>query len=66
MAPYVMSRTIQGIQESDRVDLGHGLGHLEIGKNLAALVKVPKPRRRRVKPWSAVEAGAVPRGRGDS
>jgi hypothetical protein len=29
----------------------------EISKNVASLVAVPKPRRRRVKPWSIVEAG---------
>lgn len=35
----------------------HAVTEEEIGKNVAALVKVPKPRRRRIKPWSAVEAG---------
>ncbi|GAA2260183.1 hypothetical protein GCM10010232_58970 [Streptomyces amakusaensis] len=48
---------VQGSRDALRAALTHAVAEEEIGKNVAALVKVPKPRRRRIKPWSAVEAG---------
>lgn len=50
-------RVIQAARDALRAALTHAVTEEEIGKNVAALVKVPKPRRQRVKPWSAVEAG---------
>lgn len=40
-----------------RAALTHAVTEEEISKNVASLVKVPKPRRRWIKPWSVVEAG---------
>ncbi|MDI5971469.1 tyrosine-type recombinase/integrase [Streptomyces sp. SL13] len=50
-------RVVQAARDTLRAALTHAVTEEEIGKNFAALVKVPKPRRQRVKPWSAVEAG---------
>ncbi|MFK0296421.1 tyrosine recombinase XerC [Streptomyces sp. NPDC090442] len=49
-------RVVQAARDALRAALTHAVTEEEIGKNVAALVKVPKPRRRRIKPWSAVEA----------
>ncbi|WP_030988933.1 site-specific integrase [Streptomyces sp. NRRL S-1813] len=54
---YASRRVIQAARDALRAALTHAVTEEEIGKNVAALVKVPKPRRRRIKPWSAVEAG---------
>ena len=48
---------IQGSRDALRAALTHAVTEEEISKNVAALVKVPKPRRRRIKPWSVAEAG---------
>ncbi|MEW2548891.1 site-specific integrase [Streptomyces sp. NPDC047002] len=50
-------RVVQGSRDALRAALTHAVTEEEIGKNVAALVKVPKPRRRRIKPWSVAEAG---------
>ncbi|WP_207309718.1 site-specific integrase [Streptomyces kasugaensis] len=49
-------RAVQAARDALRAALTHAVTEEEIGKNVAALVKVPKPRRRRIKPWSAAEA----------
>lgn len=54
---YPSRRVIQGSRDALRAALTHAVTEEEIGKNVASLVKVPKPRRRRIKPWSVVEAG---------
>ncbi|AIA04841.1 putative phage integrase [Streptomyces noursei] len=46
-------RVVQAARDALRAALTHAVTEEEIGKNVAALVKVPKPRRRRIKPWSA-------------
>ncbi|MFE4536704.1 tyrosine recombinase XerC [Streptomyces scopuliridis] len=50
-------RVIQAARDALRAALSHAVAEEEIGKNVASLVKVPKPRRRRIKPWSVAEAG---------
>jgi integrase len=54
---YPSRRVIQAARDALRAALTHAVAEEEIGKNVASLVKVPKPRRRRIKPWSVVEAG---------
>ncbi|MCX4824208.1 site-specific integrase [Streptomyces sp. NBC_01142] len=54
---YPSRRVIQGSREALRAALTHVASEEEINKNVASLVKVPKPRRRRIKPWSVAEAG---------
>lgn len=54
---YPSRRVIQAARDALRAALTHAVTEEEIGKNVASLVKVPKPRRRRIKPWSVVEAG---------
>ena len=54
---YPSRRVIQGSRDALRAALTHAVSEEEIGKNVAALVKVPKPRRQRIKPWSVAEAG---------
>lgn len=54
---YPSRRVIQAARDALRAALTHAVAEEEIGKNVAALVKVPKPRRRRIKPWSVAEAG---------
>lgn len=54
---YPSRRVIQGSRDALRAALTHAVGEEEIGKNVASLVKVPKPRRRRIKPWSVADAG---------
>ncbi|MEU0084755.1 site-specific integrase [Streptomyces sp. NPDC006274] len=54
---YPSRRVIQGSRDALRAALTHAVAEEEISKNVASLVKVPKPRRRRVKPWSVAEAG---------
>ncbi|MGW1976079.1 site-specific integrase [Streptomyces sp. NPDC001889] len=56
-AAYPSRRVVQGSRDALRAALTHAVTEEEIGKNVASLVKVPKPRRRRIKPWSAAEAG---------
>ncbi|MFF4285967.1 tyrosine recombinase XerC [Streptomyces sp. NPDC001633] len=53
---YPSRRVVQAARDALRAALTHAVTEEEIGKNVAALVKVPKPRRRRIKPWSAAEA----------
>ncbi|MGW4197873.1 tyrosine-type recombinase/integrase [Streptomyces sp. NPDC005004] len=50
-------RVVQAARDALRAALTHAVAEEEIGKNVASLVKVPKPRRRRIKPWSVAEAG---------
>ncbi|WUH92349.1 site-specific integrase [Streptomyces sp. NBC_00433] len=54
---YPSRRVIQAARDALRAALTHAVTEEEIGKNVASLVKVPKPRRRRIKPWSVAEAG---------
>ncbi|WP_405693328.1 tyrosine recombinase XerC [Streptomyces sp. NBC_01185] len=54
---YPSRRVIQASRDALRAALTHAVTEEEIGKNVASLVKVPKPRRRRIKPWSVAEAG---------
>ncbi len=54
---YASRRVIQAARDALRAALTHAVTEEEIAKNVASLVKVPKPRRRRVKPWSVAEAG---------
>ncbi|GAA4106242.1 site-specific integrase [Streptomyces hundungensis] len=53
---YASKRVVQAARDALRAALTHAVTEEEIGKNVAALVRVPKPRRRRIKPWSVVEA----------
>ncbi|MFJ8110120.1 tyrosine-type recombinase/integrase [Streptomyces sp. NPDC096132] len=50
-------RVVQAARDALRAALTHAVTEEEISKNVASLVKVPKPRRKRIKPWSVVEAG---------
>ena len=54
---YPSRRVVQAARDALRAALTHAVTEEEINKNVASLVKVPKPRRRRIKPWSVVEAG---------
>ncbi|MEU9140416.1 site-specific integrase [Streptomyces sp. NPDC048404] len=54
---YPSRRVIQGSRDALRAALTHAVTEEELTKNVASLVKVPKPRRRRIKPWSVAEAG---------
>ncbi|WP_405931791.1 tyrosine-type recombinase/integrase [Streptomyces sp. NBC_00827] len=54
---YPSRRVIQAARDALRAALTHAVAEEEVTKNVASLVKVPKPRRRRIKPWSAAEAG---------
>ncbi|MEU2215219.1 site-specific integrase [Streptomyces rimosus] len=54
---FTSRRVIQAARDALRAALTHAVVEEEIGKNVASLVKVPKPRRRRIKPWSVAEAG---------
>lgn len=54
---YPSRRVIQAARDALCAALTHAVSEEEIGKNGASLVTVPKPRRRRIKPWSAAEAG---------
>ncbi|MES5819104.1 site-specific integrase [Streptomyces sp. RG80] len=54
---YPSRRVIQAARDALRAALTHAVTEEEIGKNVASLVRVPKPRRRRIKPWSVAEAG---------
>ncbi|WP_219668231.1 tyrosine-type recombinase/integrase [Streptomyces bambusae] len=54
---YPSRRVVQGARDALRAALTHAVTEEEIGKNVASLVKVPKPRRKRIKPWSVAEAG---------
>jgi integrase len=49
-------RVIQAARDALRAALTHAVSEELISKNVASLVKVPKPRRRRIKPWSVAEA----------
>ncbi|MEU2901696.1 site-specific integrase [Streptomyces globisporus] len=53
---YPSRRVVQGSRDALRAALSHAVTEEEISKNVASLVKVPKPRRRRIRPWSAAEA----------
>ena len=53
---YPSRRVIQAARDALRAALTHAVIEEEIGKNVAALVKVPKPRRRKIRPWSVAEA----------
>ncbi|MEU5442860.1 tyrosine-type recombinase/integrase [Streptomyces griseofuscus] len=50
-------RVVQAARDALRAALTHAVTEEEIGKNVASLVKVPKPRRKKIKPWSVAEAG---------
>ncbi|MFJ4434713.1 tyrosine recombinase XerC [Streptomyces sp. NPDC088923] len=50
-------RVVQAARDALRAALTHAVTEEEINKNVASLVKVPKPRRKRIKPWSVTEAG---------
>jgi integrase len=50
-------RVVQAARDALRAALTHAVTEEEISKNVASLVKVPKPRRKRIKPWSVAEAG---------
>ncbi|MET8645982.1 site-specific integrase [Streptomyces sp. NPDC004074] len=54
---HASRRVVQAARDALRAALTHAVSEEEIGKNVASLVKVPKPRRRRIKPWSVAEAG---------
>ncbi|MGW7514826.1 site-specific integrase [Streptomyces sp. NPDC054796] len=54
---YPSRRVVQAARDALRAALTHAVAEEEISKNVASLVKVPKPRRRRIKPWSVAEAG---------
>jgi integrase len=54
---YPSRRVVQAARDTLRAALTHAVTEEEISKNVASLVKVPKPRRRRIKPWSVAEAG---------
>lgn len=53
---YPSRRVIQAARDALRAALTHAVAEELISKNVASLVKVPKPRRRRIKPWSVAEA----------
>lgn len=53
---YPSRRVIQAARDALRAALSHAVTEEEISKNVAALVRVPKPRKRKVKPWSVDEA----------
>ncbi|GLW51545.1 hypothetical protein Stsp02_72060 [Streptomyces sp. NBRC 14336] len=46
---------VQAARDALRAALTHAVSEELIAKNVASLVKVPKPRRRRTKPWSVAE-----------
>ncbi|MFJ9709706.1 tyrosine-type recombinase/integrase [Streptomyces sp. NPDC101234] len=50
-------RVVQAARDALRAALTHAVTEEEIGKNVASLVKVAKPRRKKIKPWSVAEAG---------
>nr|WP_320784748.1 site-specific integrase [Streptomyces sp. CRN 30] len=54
---YPSRRVVQAARDALRAALTHAVTEEEISRNVASLVKVPKPRRRRIKPWSVAEAG---------
>lgn len=54
---YPSRRVVQAARDALRAALTHAVTEEEISKNVASLVKVPKPLRLRIKPWSVVEAG---------
>ncbi|RBM22872.1 site-specific integrase, partial [Streptomyces sp. PT12] len=49
-------RVVQAARDALRAALTHAVAEEEISRNVAGLVKVPKPRRRKIKPWSVPEA----------
>lgn len=53
---YPSRRVVQAARDALRAALTHAVAEEEIGKNVASLVTVPKPRRKRIKPWTAGEA----------
>ncbi|MXQ56456.1 tyrosine-type recombinase/integrase [Streptomyces sp. SID4956] len=53
---YPSRRVVQAARDALRAALTHAVAEELISKNVASLVKVPKPRRRRIKPWSVAEA----------
>ncbi|MEU3637154.1 site-specific integrase [Streptomyces albogriseolus] len=53
---YPSRRVVQAARDALRAALTHAVAEELINKNVASLVKVPKPRRRRIKPWSVAEA----------
>ncbi|MFI8182064.1 site-specific integrase [Actinacidiphila glaucinigra] len=53
---YPSRRVIQAARDALRAALTHAVAEEEISKNVASLVKVPKPRRQKIKPWSVAEA----------
>lgn len=53
---YPSRRQIQAARDALRAALSHAVIEEEISKNVAKLVTVPKPRRRKIKAWSVAEA----------
>jgi integrase len=57
---YTSKRTMEAARDALRAALTHAVIEEEIGRNVAGLVEVPKPRRRvvkrKVRPWSVAEA----------
>lgn len=53
---YPSRRVVQAARDALRAALSHAVSEEEIAKNVASLVRVPKPRRRKIKPWSVAEA----------
>lgn len=53
---FTSRRMVQAARDALRAALTHAVVEEEIGKNVAGLVRVPKPRKRRIKPWSVDEA----------
>ena len=55
---FAAERTIRDAWTVLRASLNNAVREELISRNVAALIRVPKPRRRKVKPWSADEARA--------
>lgn len=53
---YTSRRMVQAARDALRAALTHALAEEEVSKNVAKLVKVPRPRKRKVRPWSVAEA----------
>lgn len=53
---YPSGRAVQIARDTLRAALSHAVVEEEIARNVAKLVRVPKPRRRKIKAWSVTEA----------
>ncbi|ELP69264.1 site-specific integrase [Streptomyces turgidiscabies] len=54
---YPSRRVVQAARDALRAALTHAMTEEEISRNVASMVRVPKPRRRKIKSWSVAEAG---------